>query len=64
MSVKFANACEALGLPRNLGKQLSGALNATLQGGKILGREGIIRHAYDKSYELLDLGLGLGQRRA
>ncbi|CAE7038055.1 unnamed protein product [Symbiodinium sp. CCMP2592] len=56
---RFVTACEMLGLPRNLGKQLSGALSGTLQGGEILGKEKILRHAYDKSVELLELSLGL-----
>ncbi|CAE7177202.1 unnamed protein product [Symbiodinium necroappetens] len=48
-----------LGLPRNEAKQLCGALSGTLQGGEILGDSKILRHAYDKSVELLGLGLGL-----
>ncbi|CAE7227472.1 unnamed protein product [Symbiodinium sp. CCMP2592] len=57
--LKFITACEMLGLPRNLGKQLSGALQGTLQGGEILGKENVLRHAYDKTVELMELGLGL-----
>ncbi|CAE7668538.1 unnamed protein product [Symbiodinium sp. CCMP2592] len=57
--VKFIEACEALGLPRNQAKQLSGALSGTLQGGEILGREKIIRHAYERTVELISLGLAL-----
>ena len=56
---KFIEACNTLGLPRNEAKQLCGALSGTLQGGEILGESKILRHAYDKSVELLGLGLGL-----
>ena len=55
---RFISACEMLGLPRNLGKQLSGALQGTLQGGEILGRENILRHAYDKTVELREQAWG------
>ncbi|CAE7232215.1 unnamed protein product [Symbiodinium sp. CCMP2592] len=56
---KFIEACECLGLPRNQGKQLCGALNGALQGGEILGEARVLRHAYDKTIELISLGLGL-----
>ena len=57
--LKFIEACETLGLPRNEGKQLAGSLRGTLQGGEILGKEGILRHSYEKSQELLEISLGL-----
>ena len=41
------------------GKQLAGALRGTLQGGEILGRQRILRHAYDKSREFVDISFGL-----
>ncbi|CAE7679035.1 unnamed protein product [Symbiodinium sp. CCMP2456] len=56
---KFIEACISLGLPRNEGKQLCGALSGTLQGGEVLGQEKVLRHAYEKTVELLSLGLGL-----
>ncbi|CAE6967009.1 unnamed protein product [Symbiodinium sp. CCMP2592] len=56
---RFITACELLGLPRNLGKQLCGALSGTLQGGELLGREKILRHSYDKSVELFELSMAL-----
>ena len=43
---------------QNRGKQLSGALQGTLQG-EILGKDYMTRHASDKTAELLELGLGL-----
>ena len=56
---KFIDSCESLGLPRNLGKQLSGSLRGTLQGGEIIRDRRILRDSYEKSVELLDLSLGL-----
>ncbi|CAE7290874.1 unnamed protein product [Symbiodinium sp. CCMP2592] len=45
---------------RHLKKEiLSEALDGTLQGGEVLGKERILRHAYEKSRELTDMGLGL-----
>ncbi|CAE6969390.1 unnamed protein product [Symbiodinium sp. CCMP2592] len=56
---RFITACELLGLPRNLGKQLCGALTGTLQGGELLGKEKILRHSYEKSVELFELSMAL-----
>ncbi|CAE7300353.1 unnamed protein product [Symbiodinium sp. CCMP2592] len=57
--VKFIDACNSLGLPRNEAKQLCGSLTGALQGGEILGESRVLRHSYDKTVELIGLGMGL-----
>ena len=60
--VRLISACNMLGLPRSWGKQLSGGLAGTLQGGVLQGREN--RVPDEKTVELLELSLGSSLRRS
>ena len=56
---KFIKACDELGLPRNLGKQVLASFVGCLQGGELLGHEGILRMPRNKTREFISLSLAL-----
>ena len=56
---KFIKACDELGLPRNLGKQVLASFVGCLQGGELLGHEGILRMPRNKTRKLISLSLAL-----
>lgn len=55
----FASVCAQLGLPLNAGKQVVQAYNASLLGGELDGRTGVLRHERAKSHKLMNKTLAL-----
>eukprot|EP00435_Cladocopium_sp_Y103_P055568 s172_g18.t1 len=56
---KFEAACDSMGLPRNKGKALAGALRGTIQGGELRGEEGVFMLQPKKMHQNVALCLAL-----
>ena len=57
--IKFNEVCDQLGLPRNAGKQLVGAISGGIQGGELDGERGIIKVGRDKLQSFIGISLAL-----
>ena len=55
----FSSVCKKLRLPLNIGKQVIQSYNASLLGGELDGRAGVLRHDRAKGHKLLNKTLAL-----